>query len=190
MRFTRFQRQRGVTLVVALIMLVIISMLAMTTFNLGKSSIQVVSNMQSRDEGIAASQQVIDEVLSNKLFFETPQAALSQPCQGPNTRCLDVNGDGQADVTTVLSPQPACIKARTIKSRELNLDLDDDKGCIQGDPQGQFGVENAVTGNSMCALSTWEIAATSTDAVTETSVTVVQGVNVRVASDDVETSCK
>ena len=55
MKLHAFHRQRGMTLFVALVMLVLISLLAMSTFNLGKSSIQVVNNMQNRDEGIAAS---------------------------------------------------------------------------------------------------------------------------------------
>jgi type II secretory pathway pseudopilin PulG len=189
MRFTRLQRQRGVTLVVALVMLVIISMLAISTFNLGKSSIQVVGNMQSRDEAIAASRQVIDEALSNKLFFESPDDTLNQPCNGPNTRCIDVNGDGMVDITTTLTPSPSCVKARTIKVNELDFTNTEDQNCSVG--EGGTGlIVGAKTGNSLCANSTWEITAVSTDAVTESRVEVVQGVNVRVSTDDVETSCK
>jgi Tfp pilus assembly protein PilX len=190
MKSTRLQRQRGVTLVVALVMLVVITMLAMTTFNLGKSSIQVVGNMQSRDEGISAARQVIDEALSNRLFFESPDNTLNQPCSGPNSRCFDFNGDGKIDVTTVLTPSPACVKHRTIKVKELDYDKsEEDRNCSVGE-SGDPSVQGADTNNSLCANSTWELTAVSTDAVTETRVDVVQGVNVRVSTDDVETSCK
>jgi hypothetical protein len=46
-----------------------------------------------------------------------------------------------------------------------------------------------VTGDSLCADSTWEVTAVSTDQVSETQVSMVQGVAVRVAKDDIETSC-
>ncbi len=189
MRSTRLQRQRGVTLVVALVMLVIISMLAMTTFNLSKSSIQVVGNMQSHDEAIAASRQVIDEALSNKMFFDSPADTLALPCEGPNSRCIDFNGDGKPDVKTVLTPAPACVKFRTIKVNELDLTDAEDQNCSVGDP-GTLSQVGANTGNSLCSNSTWEITAVSTDEVSETSVTVVQGVNVRVPAGDAETFCR
>jgi Tfp pilus assembly protein PilX len=188
MRRLPFQRQQGMTLIVALVMLVLITMLAMTTFNLGKSSIQVVGNMQNRDEGVAASRQVIDEALSSTRFFNTPADALASPCDGSNTRCLDMNGDGKADVQTVLSPPPSCVKARSIKSSELDFTNTEDQGCVLGGSQS-FGVAGTVTGDSLCADSTWEVSAVSTDQVAQTSVQVVQGVAVRVAKDDIEASC-
>jgi Tfp pilus assembly protein PilX len=187
MRPIPLPRQRGVTLVVAMVMLVLITLLALTTFNLGKSSIQVVSNMQSRDEGVAAARQTIDEALSSTRFFTTPQDALAAPCDGANTRCTDVNGDGKPDVKTTLKPS-ACVKTRNIKSSELDLSKAQDQGCLLGAGQS-FGVAGSVTGDSMCADSTWELDAVSTDQVSASQVEVVQGVNVRVAKDDIETSC-
>jgi Tfp pilus assembly protein PilX len=181
------QRQRGVTLVVAMVMLLLITLLALTTFNLGKSSMQVVGNMQSRDEGVAASRKTIDEALSSPRFIETPQDALANPCDGPNTRCTDVNADGKADIKTVLAASK-CVKARTIKSSELDFIAPQDQGCVLGGSQS-FGVAGSVTGDSLCADSTWELDATSTDQVSSSQVDVVQGVNVRVAKDDIDTSC-
>ncbi len=40
-------RQRGVVMVMGLIMLVLMTLLALTTLNLGKSSLQIVGNMRS-----------------------------------------------------------------------------------------------------------------------------------------------
>lgn len=182
------RRQQGVTLVVVMVMLVLFTMLALATFNLGKSGVQVVGNMQSRDQSVAASRQVIDETLSSTRFFTSPTDALSSPCDSSNTRCVDVNGDGKPDVQTVLTPAPACVKARSIKSSELDFNNTEDKGCILGGAQS-FGVAGTVTGDSLCADSTWEVSAVSTDTVTEASVQVVQGVAVRVAKDDIEASC-
>lgn len=184
------QRQRGMTLFVALVMLILITLLAMSTFDLGKSSVQVVNNMQNRDEGIAASRRVLDEAMSSKRFFDTPEDALAAPCGDSNKRCHDTNGDGTVDIVTTLS-RPACVKARSIKNSELDLADQEDRGCSVGVSQnfGQVGGA-AQQGNSMCADSTWELLATSEDQQVQSQVEVVQGVAVRVSADNVETSCK
>lgn len=184
------QRQRGTTLLVALVMLVLITLLALSTFNLGKSSIQVVNNMQNRDEGIAASRRTLDEAMSSTRFFETPEDSLAAPCTNSNQRCHDINGDGTVDIVTTLQ-KPACVKARSIKTIELDLTVEDDRNCTVGTGT-TFGMAgtSTVTGNSLCADSTWEITATSEDQQVQSRVEVVQGVGVRVKSDNVDTSCK
>jgi Tfp pilus assembly protein PilX len=190
MKFPSHQRQRGMTLIVALVMLVLITMLAMTTFNLGKSSIQVVNNMQNRDEGINASRNVLDEAMSSTRFFETPEDALNAPCLNSNHRCYDVNGDGINDIVAALS-NATCVKVRTIKSNELDLNNEEDRGCSLG-ASGDFGIVGgrAQKGDSMCADTVWEMTATSEDQLAQSRAEVVQGVGVRVSSDSVETSCK
>ena len=183
------RRQTGTVLVVALIMLVLVTMLAVTSFNLGKSNLQIVSNMQHRNEAIAAGREAIEEVLSSTRFFATPEDALASPCNGnSNTRCVDSNGDGRADVIVTLSPPPSCIKAQTIKTIALDPALAEDVGCTLGVAQS-FGVVGTITGDSLCANSLWDITAGATDAVTETRVALTQGVSVRVAKDDIATNC-
>jgi Tfp pilus assembly protein PilX len=178
-------RQRGVTLVVALIMLVLLTLLALTSFNVSKSNLQVVSNMQQRDEAIAAAREVIEETISSTRFFDTPGDVLANPCGGPNQRCIDTNGDGTPDVTVALTPPPACIKGQSIKTSELDVAIEDDAGCTLG-VQQNFGTAGASTGNSECANSVWEVTAVATDATTQAAVTVTQGISVRVASDDIK----
>lgn len=182
-------RQRGITLIVGLIMLVLITLLAVTTFNMGRSGIQVVSNMQAKAEGETAARQVIEETISSTRFFDTPNDSLANPCNGEaNTRCVDVNGDGTQDVKVALTPAPACVRARPVMNTELNVTVADDVGCALGAAQS-FGVAGSVTGESLCADSLWELHAVATDTVTEATTEVTQGVAVRVARDDVETSC-
>lgn len=180
-------RQRGVTLIVALIMLVLLTLLALTSFNLGNSNLQIVSNMQQRNEAIAAAQEVIEEAISSTRFFASPGDALANPCGGANQRCVDTNGDGAPDVTVALAT-PVCAKAQTVKNSSLDLAQSENTGCIVSQVQN-FGTSGAVTGDSLCADSTWELHATATDDVTEASVEVTQGVAVRVAKDDIATNC-
>jgi Tfp pilus assembly protein PilX len=187
--FNRPSRQRGVTLIVALIMLVLLTLLALTSANVGRSTIQVVSNMQSRDESATAARQAIEEVISTTRFFQSPTDAIASPCGNTaNTRCIDNNGDGTTDVTVKLTPAPTCVVAQTVLNTSLNIANTEEQGCATGGAQS-FGIVGSVSNDSLCADSTWEINAIATDMVTEASVQVVQGVSVRVAKDNIETSC-
>ncbi|MES2116957.1 MAG: PilX N-terminal domain-containing pilus assembly protein [Pseudomonadota bacterium] len=182
-------RQRGFTLIVALVMLLLVTMLAMTSFNLGKTNMQVVSNMQHRNEAIAAADQTLEELISNTQFFKTPDDALPSPCNGtPNTRCVDSNGDGKPDVTVTITPAPKCVKAQAIKNTALDLSKPEDVGCALGSAQS-FGTAGSITGDSLCDDSVWEVHAVAADAVTEAQVQLTRGIAVRVAKDDVATSC-
>ena len=185
---SHMNRQRGVTLITALVMLVLLTLIALTTFNVGKSNMQIVSNMQQRDEAAAAAREVIEETISNTRFTVTPGQVLANPCGGANQRCVDTNGDGEADVRVRITPQPRCVKAPVIKNTALDLARNEDQVCSMGASQN-FGVAGAVDGNSACADSIWEIGAEATDIETEAQVKVTQGVAVRVARDDVTNNC-
>ena len=189
MTIARRRFERGITLITALIMLVLLTLVALTSFNLGKSNLQIVSNMQQRDEAAAAAREVLEESISNTRFFTTPDHILANPCDGtPNQRCVDTNGDGATDVKVAIEEQPRCVKAPVIKNMALNIANTEDAKCSMGSAQN-FGVVGAVDGNSACADSIWEITAVATDVETEAEVEVTQGVAVRVARDDVTNNC-
>ena len=183
------RRQRGVTLITALVLLVLLTLVALTTFNVGKSNLQIVSNMQQRDEAASAAREVIEEAISNTRFTVTPEHVLANTCGGlDNQRCIDSNGDGKDDVRVRIVPSPKCVKAPVIKNTALDLAKAEDQVCSMGSSQS-FGVAGAVDGNSACADSIWEIHAEATDMETEAKVEVTQGVGVRVARDDVANNC-
>jgi Tfp pilus assembly protein PilX len=182
-------RQHGMTLFVALVMLVLMTLFAVTTFNLGKSSLMVVGNMQARAQAMVAANSTLEELISKTDFFRTPAAAVVFPCAaGANTRCYDINGDGVNDVTVTLSPQPTCKASRVIQSSELNLANTNDVACSTGITQA-FGVIGAASGDSLCADTVWELTAVATDSITKASSTVAQGVSVRVSTSDVANNC-
>jgi Tfp pilus assembly protein PilX len=189
------RRQRGTTLVVALIMLVLLTLFATSSLNTASTNLKVVGNMQERSEALNVSQQVIESVLSTPQFIFDPANAVPTPCTGPNTACVDITGDGVPEFTTTLigpepaSPaQPACVTVKPIKNAELVLTNPEDLGCSSGQQQ-QFGVSGAVTGDSLCSNTIWEIKARTEAAGTGATVTVTQGVGVRVSADDAGTSC-
>jgi Tfp pilus assembly protein PilX len=182
------RRQRGTTLVIALIMLVLLTLFAVSSLNTATTNLKVVGNMQARNEAINASQQVIETVISTPQFIANPANAVPTPCGAANTMCTDVTGDGVADFTTTLTPQPTCVSVVPIKNANLVLTNPDDLGCSAGQQQ-QFGVSGAVTGNSLCSQTVWDIKAQTVAATQNTTVTVTQGIGVRISIDDASSSC-
>ena len=66
--------------------------------------------------------------------------------------------------------------------------LAEDLGCAAGQQQ-QFGVAGAVTGNSLCASSVWEISAHAQGLNSGANVTVRQGIGVRISADEAGSAC-
>jgi Tfp pilus assembly protein PilX len=180
------RRQRGSTLVVALIMLVLLTLFATSSFNTAKTNLMVVGNMQSTTEAANIAQQTIETVISTTQFLTSPSNAIANPCQGnPNTLCFDINGDNITDYTAVLTPQPTCVYVRAITNQELvaaGLTDPENLGCTAGQQQ-TLGVAGTATGTSLCSNAIWEISAKTTSSTGATS-TVVQGIGIRVSNDD------
>jgi Tfp pilus assembly protein PilX len=184
----KLQRQKGMTLIMGLIMLIVLTLLALTSFSLGKSNLIIVSNMQQRDQNIAAAHELLEELISNDKFHDTPDFAVINPCKGDNTRCVDINGDGVNDITVRLA-RPICVKSQIIKVTDLDPANSQDVPCLVSPDSQSGGIEGKPAGNSSCANSTWELNVTSTDDATEAAVTVTQGVAARVPMNDVVTNC-
>ena len=102
-------RQRGATLLVALIMLVLLTMFAISSLNTSNTNLRVVGNMQARSEATNVAQEAIETTLSTTQFITNPANAVLNPCGAANTLCKDMNGDGTNDFTTVLNPAPKCV---------------------------------------------------------------------------------
>jgi Tfp pilus assembly protein PilX len=192
-----FGRQEGATLLVTLIMLVIITLFALTAFNTSNSNLKMVGNMQLRSEAMGASARTIEETISHPDFTKTPTNAIPNPCGGtPNTLCTDLNGDGVPDLTTTLTPPPTCDQGRKIKVAELHfVTSQDDLACVEAQQQGTFAVVGAApTGDSLCGTTVWNIRAQtmttgSTATNSDVNTAIVQGIGVRVPSLDVAATC-
>jgi Tfp pilus assembly protein PilX len=181
---TRISRQRGTTLIVALIMLVLLTLFAVSSFNTANTNLRIVGNMQQKTEALNSAQEAIETALSTPQFMLSPTNALSTPCGNtPNKLCHDVTGDSVPEFTTTLAPPPACITVRPIKNQDLVLTNVEDLGC-SAQQQQQFGVVGAVTGDSLCANTVWQIQARTVSETTGIVVNVTQGVGVRVSMDN------
>lgn len=169
-------KQGGAVLVVSLIMLLLVTVMAISSFNLSQTNLKVVGNLESRAQAEAFAQAAIDEAISTALFTSRPTDVFLDSCAA-NTKCYSVGSGEAAGVTVTLDP-PRCVRVRTIKNSELDADRPADRQCFVG---GQ--------GNSLCAEVTWELRAAALDGVSGARAAVRQGVSMRSALNDVLSSC-
>lgn len=182
--------QRGITLIVALVLLMAISMLGIWAYNGSTTNSRVVSNMEIRKETMVAAQTAVEQTISSTLFTTNPAAvaASSVPVSinGTTYNVSLKDKDGNR--------KPACYRVRVVKQKELNVDTAADRPCIK-DTGRETGIETDVpppvitTGDSMCSDTEWNVYAEVTDARTGAFAAVNQGVGARVLTTDAENAC-
>ena len=96
--------QRGATLIVGLIMLVLITLMVTAAFMISTGNLKAVGNMQFRNEAIAAANAATEEVLNSLLTGGSMVAPSGQ------TIPVDINNDGITDYSVVIAP-PTCVRA-------------------------------------------------------------------------------
>lgn len=93
-------RERGAALVVGMIMLVLITVMLVTALNLGTTNFRAMTNMQFRNEAIAAANEAIEQVISSP-FTAAPAAEAID---------VDINNDATPDYTVQVAV-PQCVFA-------------------------------------------------------------------------------
>jgi Tfp pilus assembly protein PilX len=183
MKHSSVQQQRGMTLLIGLIMLLLLIMSGLAAFQLGRNNSVATANVQYRMETTAAAAAAVEDAISSANFIANPSAAMSGAGCATNTNnknCYDVTGDGTPDIIVQLTPAPCIKKVQAVKNSAIT---DPSDGCIAGAKQN-MGLEGSANDNSLCSETLWEITAVATDAVTSANSTVTSGVTVRIAADD------
>ena len=107
-----YKRQRGATLIVGLIMIVLITLIVINAFNLSSSNLKSVGNMQVREEAVAAANQAVEQLVSSSFTNAI----------GSQTFTVDINKDGANDYSVAIAV-PVCIRAAVATAEALG-DLD------------------------------------------------------------------
>jgi len=94
--------QRGVTLVVGLIMLLVLTLFAVSAIRLSSANLKTVGNMQARNEAAAAAQVAIEETMSSVISFTAPAAR-------PNV-AVTINGT----TYNVNVAAPVCVRSEPV----------------------------------------------------------------------------
>jgi hypothetical protein len=95
--------QRGAALVVGLVMLMLITLLVTSAFQLSNTGMQSVGNVQTRDEAIAAANKALDQVLSSP-FTDSPSEDVIN---------VDIDNDDNVDYVVRVAT-PTCVSAKAI----------------------------------------------------------------------------
>lgn len=174
-------KQAGVSLLVSLIMLLLITMMALSSFKLGKGSLQIAGNQQQRNQTFMATQGAVEQVISGVQFADTPENIVPNPCEGlANTVCNDANGDGVVDIRVAMSS--SCVSVKGIKMKEFTAtDFADQaqQGCFVGSDAS--GIDGSDNGDSMCANMLWNVHGVGTDETNNAKYVIDQGVALRTA---------
>jgi len=217
-QMTNMARQRGVVLLVALIMLLLVSLMVVTGFNLSQTNLQVVHNLESRALAKQAGIRALEEAMSTNLFLTGTVFPVA--CEQANRVCYDLNGDGTNDVAVQVAL--SCTVARTLTNadvlaRSAAYVAARNGGVAAPEPEpepepGEEAEEPAVApqlplaspwlscigggqassdtgGVSQCADVVWDFVATATDLQTGAQAVVRQGLATPADINDVSNVC-
>jgi len=128
------KRQRGATLLVSLIMLIVLTLFAITGFNLSSVNLKITGNYMMEKRMEAVAQQAIEQLISTKTAFNMAPAA--------STICVN-GGLGCVGGYNVAMAVPKCAYATTAKGYSKKIDelaLEDTTWEVRAD------VADALTG--------------------------------------------
>lgn len=179
-------RQQGATLVIALIILIMLTLFAVSSINLSSTNLQVVGNMQAQRTLEGAARGALDELLSStNPFADAPEAqnltimgaSVAIPTTG--TADEDVNGDGTVDQAATVNasyavtvPAAVCLRSQLAPGGE----------ATQSPSQVISGGKTLDT-TAKYYDNTWQLNAKMRDTLTGSSVVVSEGVQIRMIAE-------
>ena len=148
------KKQSGATLLVALVMLVVLTLFAITAINFTNINTRIVGNQQFKKEAESAAQQAIEQIISTD-FTTNPLATDVN---------IDINNDGTSDYIVKIA-KPVCLTTKPIQLLELDITIADDQSCFKSAKQTTTGLisSSSGAGNSLCSNTQWDVQATVTD---------------------------
>lgn len=168
-------QQKGVTLLVAMVMLVVLTLLVVYAIRSSNTNLIIAGNMQVQVEATAVGQQAVDTVIQ-----DVKVDAVNISTYVPAQLNVTVN-DKSYSVTPTIS---TCLLEVPILNSQLSPTNPNDVPCFENPDQDAAvtAAGNMTTRPSACNSQQWEVRAAVTDAVSGVSTSVVQGVSVRAPS--------
>lgn len=146
-----------------MIVLTVITLVVTAAFRISNNNLKTVANMQFRDEATAAANMAIEQVVGTP-FTDSPAA---------DSINIDINRDDVVDYTVNVAV-PTCVQARQIAAAS----------------SAGGGSSSSISVSSPALYSTvWDIAATVTDPLSGSSVTIHQGVRVILTQTQYDAVC-
>jgi hypothetical protein len=169
-------RQRGATLLVGLIMLLLLTLQAIAAFHTSTAQLRITGNTQDRRAAETAANHAIAETLGAGQFAVDPSRVAAVPL------AVDTDGDGAADFTVTVVP--VCRGVKPLAPSTIDADSAIDFACVSGTAFGSA---------SLCAVAQWDVQASavvaSGAAQTGASAEIHQGAAVRMTAAEASASC-
>lgn len=186
--------QRGVVMVIALIMLAIVTLIGTVSANIVMGNLQVVQNVEAAAAARNSAVSAIQEAIVTRGFFQGERAFVSG-CQGDSySRCFDMTGDGAIDDLKVTLTRPTCIASKPglKRSPDVERSYDADGGMAQycWGGGGQADPNEQTDPTNDCADVVWEVEVESEDQVTGARVRMRQAFSTRTDKDLIERACE
>ncbi len=163
---TNLHKQEGATLIIGLFMLMLMTVMAIATYNMSKGNLQAVGNMQFRMETQRVAERALEKAISTADAVTTSVVFPETP-------------DGYK-----VKVEPTLVQGFVRKNNTLNLNDPGEVGCSLGAAQ-TFGIVGSATGNSLCALTLYNVKVTAEDTRTKARVVIDQGVAIQVPADTI-----
>jgi len=168
------ESQAGITLVMSLIMLVVLTLLVVSAIRFGNINLKIAGNAQVEAEVSAATQVAIERMI---LQVSAAPSIDTVPAQS-----FAVSTGG--GTYTVQVARPTCNLSRNILTTELNPENVNDRACYETpDGDGVFRADGTKpVGPSACKDQQWDIGAEHTDTSSGAKVSMLQGMSIRVGA--------
>lgn len=154
-------RERGMSLLVVLVMLVVLTLFAVSAINLSTSNLKVVGNMQARQSNESVALQAIESVISSVTPFVTPTAATTFAPVGGTITSTTPNTPTAGDTTLLTSTGYTVVVGK--------------RACLFNAPATGYSAVIAIAPED----NHWDFLVTVTDNLTGARSVMHQGVKIR-----------
>lgn len=169
------RREQGMTLVVALVMLVVLTLIVVSAIRFGNINLRISGNVQANTEASAAAQVAVETMVST-INSSTNISAIPQQTMAISTGAVSYNVD---------VAKPGCVFNKNINNADLDPSKAGDRACFEsGDTEKLVTNKNTLTtAPTACKDQQWDVQAAVDDARSGAKATHLQGVSVRVGAE-------
>lgn len=153
-------RQRGATLLVVLVMLIVITLLGIAGIKMGTSSLQVVGNLQARKAAESHALQMVEQVITSIAPFNSPNGAVTITNVVSGTAVSASASPGVATAIPGASGYSVTISSRT---------------CMHSAPASGYSAVSTIAPED----NIWEFDVAVSDSFTGARSHIVQGAKIR-----------
>lgn len=172
---SRKPAQSGMTLVVALVMLVVLTLLVVSAIRFGNINLKISGNAQSETEANAAAQVAIDTMV--KTINTSPN--ISNIAE----QTMTVSTGGTSYQVQVV--KPACLFNKNIDNSQLDPTKPGDLPCFETtDTEKLVTAGNTLTASpTACKDQQWDVTAAVNNDKSGVKASLLQGISVRVGAE-------